>query len=101
MRKIFTTLLLSATALSVHANGHGWNHHHHGGSNWVGPAIIGGLITYAITRPQVVVQQPPVIVQQTAPSGTIYAPLGQPVYQYQNIWFDDCSCYRQVLVRLQ
>jgi hypothetical protein len=32
-----------------------------GGSDWVGPAIIGGVIGYALSQPRVVYTQPPVI----------------------------------------
>jgi hypothetical protein len=101
MRKILTTIVLAASALTAQAD----PYHHHGhrggyyaGGNWVAPLVIGGIAGYALSRPQpVVVQQPPVILQQPTPM-PVY---GQPVYQYQSIWFDDCSCYKSVLVKIQ
>lgn len=68
MKKIISILLLtismSAFADGRHrgpAHGH-WQRHGHGWT-WVVPAIIGGAIVYQATRP-VVVQQPPIMVQQ-------------------------------------
>ena len=63
MKKIILTVLigLASVAHAQHRHGHyggGW------GYNWVAPAVIGGVVTYALTRPPVVVQQQPVIVQQ-------------------------------------
>lgn len=47
-----------------HGYGHGHRHPgHSGGWEWVVPAVIGGVIVYQATRPPVVVQQQPVIVQ--------------------------------------
>jgi hypothetical protein len=63
---------------------------------WVAPLVIGGVVTYAITRPQqqtVVIQQPPsVYYQQPA------TPYG---YHYENILDANCNCYRLVLVQNQ
>jgi len=101
MRKILTTIVLAASALTAQADPyhhHGYRGGYYGGGNWVAPLIIGGVAGYALSRPQpVVVQQPPIIVQQPQPVPTY----GQPVYQYQSIWFDDCSCYKTVLVKIQ
>jgi hypothetical protein len=82
MKKVLIGLVLAATAIGANAqmiHGHGWvgpsyyRHHGHGGDwNWVAPAIIGGAVVYAATRPPVVVQQPqPIIVQQT-PVDVVY-----------------------------
>lgn len=69
MKKLFITLALvciTLPALAQHRyHGH-WQHRHHGyhGGSWVTPLIIGGVVTYALTRPDtVIIQQPPVIVQ--------------------------------------
>ena len=75
------------------ANAHGWDHRYHGGgyrNDWVAPLIVGGVVTYALTRPQppVIVQQPPQVVYQ--------APVG---YYYENILDANCNCYRLVLVQ--
>jgi len=43
-----------------HFNNHHW-HHNHG---WVAPLIIGGAVTYALTRPNPIIVDQPVIVQQ-------------------------------------
>jgi hypothetical protein len=73
MKKYLAILLLalSVPAFAQH-HGHGhYGHHgywHRGGNNWVwvAPTIIGGVIGYEIARnqPSVVVQQPPVVIQQ-------------------------------------
>jgi len=90
MKKLLSVLFLvmSTTAFAGSYHGHGLRHHGHwhgGHGNWIAPAIVGGVVTYVLTRPQpapVVVEQQPVIVQPqqncTAwkeiqkPDGTIY-----------------------------
>jgi hypothetical protein len=98
MKRLLTGLALSVLAVSANAQHHGYygngirhNHHHHGyyrSGNWVAPLVIGGVVGYALTRPDpvivqqpVIVQNPPVIVQQETCSawreiqssdGTIY-----------------------------
>ena len=70
MKKLLTVLLLtvSASAFAQH-HGHGFRHHGHwqgGYNNWIAPAIVGGVVTYVLTRPQpapMVVEQQSVIVQ--------------------------------------
>lgn len=54
----FMFLVLVLPAQAQHRHGH--HHHHHGRYHWVAPVIIGGVVTYALTRPQ----QPPVYVEQ-------------------------------------
>ena len=64
MKKVLLALALLASAPAFAQHHH---HHYHGGyrGGWVGPAIVGGLIGYELSRPHtVVVQQQPVIVQQ-------------------------------------
>lgn len=76
MKRLLAILLLASSSLAVagpnhgHGNRHGYynnhGHHHshwHNRHGWVVPAVIGGAVVYAATRP-VVVQQPPVVVQQ-------------------------------------
>jgi hypothetical protein len=84
MKKVLVGLTIALTAFGASAQhhtsnsmirGHGWqgpqHHHHHraqggNGLKWVLPAVIGGAVVYAATRPDpVIVQQPPVIVQQS------------------------------------
>jgi len=78
MKKLFITLaLVSATlpALAQH-HGHGFRHHHHHGhyyrGSWVAPLVIGGVVSYALTRPEPVIVQQPIIIEQ------------QPIIQNQN-----------------
>lgn len=98
MRKLIAVLVLvlasaGASADPYHHRGH---HGHHGGgyygprADWIAPLIVGGVVTYALTRPQppVIVQQPPQVVYQ--------APVG---YHYENILDANCNCYRLVLVQ--
>jgi hypothetical protein len=86
MKKVLTVLLLTLAAvpaMAQHYHGHGIRHHGHhgyyyGGGNgsWVAPLIIGGLVGAAIAnRPTtqtetVIVQQPPIIVQQPSQTCT-------------------------------
>jgi hypothetical protein len=99
MRKLIAVLALSLASVSASADQ--WRHHGHGGhrgahhasrADWVTPLIVGGVITYALTRPQ-----PPVIVQQQPQPQLVYqAPIG---YHYENILDANCNCYRLVLVQ--
>ena len=63
---VITALLVSTGAMAQH--GHHGHHGHrgHGGGDWAGPLIGGILLGTIITNSQrqVIVQQPPVIVQQ-------------------------------------
>lgn len=62
----FTLSLSTMAMLSNNASAHGGYGYRGGGHGdyWVGPAILGGLITYSILQPRpVYVAQPPVYVQ--------------------------------------
>lgn len=73
MKKVLAVAVLTLATLPAMAQ---WHHHgYHGGYRggyyggggwgWVAPAIIGGAVVYAATRPDpIIVQQPPIIVQQ-------------------------------------
>ncbi len=70
---------LSSTAFAQHHGNrwhHGHHHHKHWHSNhgWVVPALIGGAVVYAATRPAPVIQQPTVILQpnQVIIDGVLY-----------------------------
>lgn len=70
MKKVLAILLLTTSSVAF-AQHHGWRHGHHynrhwhSNHNWVVPAIIGGAVVYAATRPDpVIVQQPPTVVLQ-------------------------------------
>lgn len=93
MKKI-VLILLAVCSMSAQAHGYGYGYVRSGGG-WVAPAIIGGVIGYELSRPRyeqpvVVVQQPPVYIQQ--PAGV---PMG---YHYTQILDANCNCYRTVLV---
>jgi hypothetical protein len=63
------SLALVGTASAQH---HGYHHGYRsygGGWGWVAPAIIGGAVVYAATRPSVVEASPAVIVQPTPQPG--------------------------------
>lgn len=95
MKRIILAVIIGLASVAQ-AQPHRHYGHHHGGhwGNWIAPAIIGGVVTYAITRP--VPQQPPpaVVIQQPYPP----APYG---YHYENILDANCNCYRLVLVQNQ
>lgn len=76
-------LTLSSTAFAQHGphrgHHHGFHHNHHrhwhSTYGWVVPAVIGGAVVYAATRPTPVVVQPaPIILQpnQIVIDGVIY-----------------------------
>lgn len=82
MKKILAVLLLSLSSVAFAQHGHygprHFGHHHrhwHPNYGWVVPAVIGGAVVYAATRPApVVVQQPTVVLQpnQVIIDGVIY-----------------------------
>jgi|GEM_PF-2616613 len=84
MKKLLIAGLIGLSAFGAqagpHHGYHGGHHMHHGrGWNWVVPAVVGGAVVYAATRP-VVVQQPPAVIQQP------------PVYTQQQV----CSPWTEV-----
>lgn len=69
MKKILVSLFLLSFSSVAAANPYGHRHHHHRHwhahpvHHWVVPALIGGAVVYAATRPDpVVVQQPASVV---------------------------------------
>jgi hypothetical protein len=106
MKKVLIGLAIAATAFGANAQhtsnsmirGHGWqgpqHHHHHArGNGWIIPALIGGAVVYAATRPQVVEQQ--VIIQQS-PVDVVY--INGIAYRKQIMVVN--GQYQEVLVRL-
>jgi hypothetical protein len=86
MKKLFITLALACATLPALAqyHGHGLRHngHHYrhpGYGGWVAPLIIGGAIGYTLTRPEPVVIQQPIYIEQ------------QPIPQNQN-----CGPWKEV-----
>jgi hypothetical protein len=97
MNKLLIALLIGLSSAAHadpyrHYGGHHHGGHYDGGYNWVAPLIVGGVVTYALTRPQPVVVQQPIVVQQTLPP----APVG---YHYENILDANCNCNRLVLIQ--
>ena len=86
MNKLLTALLLATVATSATAD----PYHHHHRNDWVGPAIIGGMIGYSMRaaqpqpQPQVIVQQVPVY-----PAYRQAEPVYQEVFEYDA----NCNCY--------
>ena len=108
MKRILLVTLLATLSTGAIADGRegrgggygGYRGGYHGGNGmgWIAPLAIGGLIGYELNRqPTVIYQQPPVVYQQ-APMVNVQP--NQPIYQYQNIYDANCSCYRQVLVQI-
>lgn len=67
MKKLLIASVIGLTAFGAQAHGPShygghYGHHHGGGWGWVAPALIGGAVVYAATRPPVV-QAAPVVVQ--------------------------------------
>jgi hypothetical protein len=94
MKKLFCIVLLSLSGIALAHPPYPYRYYEHVhvyNNDWVTPMVLGGVITYALTRPAqtVIVQQPPVV--QTLPM----PPVG---YHYENILDASCNCYRQVLV---
>lgn len=96
MKKLLVLALVGLAATAVQAGpyyhrDHG--HYRHGHHGWVAPMVLGGVVTYALTRPQppVIVQQPMVVPQ--------YPPVVPYGYHYENILDANCNCYRLVLVQ--
>ena len=91
MKKVLAVAVLSLATLPAMAQWHHHGHHGHrgysGGWNWVVPAIIGGAVVYGATRPDVIIQQPPVIVQPQVSQGTqvIQCPAGTMPFE-QHGW---------------
>ena len=101
MKKVLTALALLAIAGTASAQ---WHHGYHGGywrggcwgcGGWVAPAVIGGAVVYAATRPA---PPPPSVVYVPNPNPQVLppAPIG---FHYEQILDANCSCYRWVLVQ--
>ena len=105
MKKI---LLITLLTLSFGAQADHWRHgggHYvwRPGYGWVFPTVVGGVIGYEIARnypPQtVVIQQPPVYVQQPAPAPSVVPPAPIAGYHWEAILDANCGCYRTVMVQ--
>ena len=73
MKKILTAITLAGLMVSAqaqHHHGHHHGHHHvvHGGGwGWIAPALIGGAVVYAATRPSEPAPQTVIIQPNTSP----------------------------------
>ena len=101
MKRIVAGIILAFVAVAANAQHHGWGHNrhhgHHAGGNgwrWVVPAVIGGTVVYAATRPPVVVQQPIIVQQQ--PVDLVY--IDGVAYKKQIMVINGIA--QEVLVRL-
>lgn len=96
-RLIFTVLMFVATSSWAQHGWHRYQHHHHHyhsrSADWIVPAIIGGAVVYAVTRP---VAPPPAPVVIYVPQGHPLPPVG---FRYEQILDAGCNCYRWVLVQ--
>jgi hypothetical protein len=102
MNKLLCVVLLAVSGFA-NADGPGgfrhreWHHQprYESRNDWIGPALIGGIIGYEISR-----QNQPVIVQPTV----VYPPVSRPPYppygyHYEQMLDAYCNCYRVVLVQ--
>lgn len=98
MKKFLAAIMLctSLPLAAQHRHNHHHHHHrHHGNWNWVAPAVIGGAIAYAVTRPTAPVQ-PPVSVYPTYPTDLVY--IDGVAYRRQLVLIN--GYYQEVFVRL-
>lgn len=81
MKKLLAFLLLTSSTIAFAGPHHGHRHHGHRHwhsppvHHWVVPALIGGAVVYAATRPDpVIIQQPSVVLQanQVIIDGVVY-----------------------------
>ena len=104
MKRLLCVVLmgLAVTAQADEWRHRGWHQEPHyayrTGGDWVGPAIIGGIIGYELGRPR---YNPPVVV---APPPVVYPPVSSPPYppygyHYEQMLDAYCNCYRTVLVQ--
>ena len=82
-----STLVLASVPAMAQYHGPRYYHHHHGhhrSGGWVTPLLLGGVVGYALTRPDpVIVQPPPVVVPPppviyTVPNCTAWTETQQP-----------------------
>lgn len=125
MKKI---ILLSAAALLIagslearRINRHYYPPVHHqvyygGHGGWVAPFVIGGMLGYTLSRPDVVYTSSPRVIYTNPPlhdyRSVYYQPntaiqqsveisTPAPLYEERWVYFDDCQCERKVLISTQ
>ena len=70
MKKILVALSLLAltgTVMAQHYHGHGFRHHRGPGVGWWVAPVVVGAIGYELGRQHVIIQQQPVVIQQSVP----------------------------------
>lgn len=92
IKVVFLTVLFAAVPAEAQHH-RGFHHHHHGYYNWVAPMVVGGVVTYVLTRPPapVVVQPQP----QPELQGPIVLQPGQRIIcnnRYQ-VWSSSRGAY--------
>ena len=79
-----------------------YENHYNDRANWIGPALIGGIIGYQLGQPRVYQYQPPPTVIYTQPqviySQPTYSTIPPSGYHYEYLLDGVCNCYRTVLV---
>lgn len=105
MKILVIIILLTVSSLTLanprHHTGprhHGYNHWHnthhgHHRNNWILPALVGGAVVYAATRPAPIIVQPPIILN----SNEII--LDGVVYTRQRMYINGIE--QEVLIRIQ
>ena len=87
-------MALACVTLPVLAQHHGHRYHNHhyrgpGYGGWVAPLIIGGAIGYTLTRPEPVIIQQPIYIEQQP------MPLNQNCGPWKEVWTSDGKIYRE------
>lgn len=85
---------VAAHGQRVHAHARHFHHpQHFHRHHWVAPAIIGGAVTYAITRPYIVEQ--PVVVQQLPQSPVVHCTEWKEILQPNGTIVQERTCNQQ------
>jgi hypothetical protein len=104
MKKLIFVLscLFSSLAFAQHPSHHGYhgyqayhNRPYYSSGYWIAPAIVGGVIGYALAQPRVIYTPPPPVVVYPPVVNMPVPPMG---YHYENVLDQNCNCYRLVLV---
>lgn len=92
IKAVVISLALAAGVAHAQHGRHGGHHHHRPNYDWVGPAIVGGLVVYGVNRAieldrqerQIIVERPVIIDQPQIvyrrPQGRVSQPIDVPGY---------------------
>lgn len=109
MKKLIVTILTICAMTPALAQHHGhrhknhFHHHHqrhwHPHHGWVVPLVIGGAVTYALTRPQIIVEPAPVVIDTTPPApaveGTTVCTEWKEIQTSDGKIYRERSCYQR------